>query len=177
MASTRFGYDIARKEDQLRQSTTPCDYIINAPGNGTAPAYMEDPHIRLQKWGANLANNVVTIEGSLRGLGQQTGSDCLGKDEYNRSAPAVETSIFPSNTTLTTDQPRASNPAWELRDQATTQHGAPTFVDPQSNIFQPFRMNVSTRILEKDHYTQPKISEPLRTQYLLPAHALPTNNK
>ena len=175
MASTRFRDDIARKEDQLRQSTSLCDYMINAPGNGTAPAYMEDPHIRLQKWGANLANNVITIEGSLRGLGQQVGRDCLGKDEYDRSPPAVDTSKFPSNTALTTDQPRASNPAWELRDQANTQHGDPTFVDPQSNIFKPFRTNVSTRILEKDNYTQPKIHEPLTTQYLLPAHA--PNNK
>lgn len=173
MASTRFRDDIARKEDQLRQSTSLCDYMINAPGNGTTPAYMEDPHVRLQKWGANLANNAVTIEGSLKGL-RQSGRDCLGKDEYNRSALVAETPNFPSNVALTTDQPRASNPAWELRDQANTQHGDPTFFDPQSNIFQPFRTNVSTRILEKDHYTQPKIHEPLTTQYLLPAHA-PSN--
>ncbi len=175
MASTRFRDDIARKEDQLRQSTSLCNYMINAPGNGTTPAYMEDPHIRLQKWGANLANNSITIEGSLRGL-RQTGRDCLGKDEYNRSEPVPETASFPSNDTLTTDQPRASNPAWELRDKETTQHGDPTFFDPQSNVFQPFRMNVNTRILEKDHYTQPKIHEPLTTQFLLPAHGS-TNTK
>ena len=177
MASTRFRDDIARKEDQLRQSIGPCDYMINAPGNGTAPSYMEDPHIRLQKLGANLANNSVTIEGSLKGL-RQSGRDCLGKDEYTRSEPAAETSSFPSNTALTTDQPRATNPAWELRDQPTTQHGDPTFFDPQSNIFQPFRTNVSTRILEKDYYTQPKIQQPLTTQYLLPAQtSTSTTNK
>jgi hypothetical protein len=170
MASTRFRDDIARKEDQLRQSIGPCDYMINAPGNGLAPSYMEDPHIRLQKWGGNLATNSVTLEGSLKGL-RQSGRDCLGKDEYNRSAPAAETVNFPSNTALNTDQPRATNPAWELRDQETTQHGDPTFFDPQANIFQPFRTNVSTRILEKDHYTPTKMHEPLTTQFLLPAHA------
>jgi len=172
MASTRFRDDIARKEDQLRQSTGPCDYMINAPGNGLTPSYMEDPHIRLQKWGGNLATNSVTLEGSLKGL-RPSGRDCLGKDEYNRSAPAAETVVFPSNTALNTDQPRATNPAWELRDQATTQHGDPTFFDPQANIFQPFRTNVSTRILEKDHYTPAKMHEPLTTQFLLPAHAPP----
>jgi hypothetical protein len=172
MASTRFRDDIARKEDQLRQSTGPCDYMINAPGNGLTPSYMEDPHIRLQKWGGNLATNSVTLEGALKGL-RQSGRDCLGKDEYNRSALVADTVTFPSNTALNTDQPRATNPAWELRGQETTQHGDPTFFDPQANIFQPFRTNVSTRILEKDHYTPTKMHEPLTTQFLLPAHAPP----
>ena len=170
MASTRFRDDIARKEDQLRQSTGLCDYMINAPGNGVAPPYMEDPHIRLQKWGANLASNSVALETSLKGL-RHSGRDCLGKDEYNRSAPTVGIKQFSSNTTLSTDQPRATNPAWEIRDQETTRYGEPTFFNPQENIFQPFRMNVDTRILEKDHYNPQQMHEPLKTQYLLPAHA------
>lgn len=170
MASTRFRDDIARKEDQLRQSTGPCDYIINTPGNGVTPPFMEDPHIRLQKWGANLATNSVTLEGTLKGI-RHTGRDCLGKDEYHHFDTNAKTPQFPSNTILTTDQPRSTNPAWELRDQENTNYGEPTFFNPQQNIFQPFRMNVDTRILEKDHYNPAKMHEPLTTQYLLPAHA------
>jgi hypothetical protein len=133
---------------------------------------MEDPHIRLQKWGGNLASNPVTLEGALMGI-RQVNRDCLGKDEYSRSAPAVEVVQYPSNSSLYTEQPRAINPAWELRDNENTRYGEPTFFDPQENLFQPFRTNVSTRILEKDHYTPKKMHEPLPLQSLLPAHAPP----
>lgn len=174
MASTRFRDDFARQEDQIRQSTQPLDYILNAPGNGLSPDYMEDPHIRLQKWGGNLATNSVTLESSLMGYRQPLNRDCLGKDEYTQPAvaPAPTTVQYPSNNSLYTEQPRAINPAWELRDMETTQHGDPTFFNPQDNLFQPFRTNVSTRILEKDHYSPNKMHEPLRTSALLPAHAL-----
>lgn len=72
MASTRFRDDFARQEDQIRQSTQPLDYILNAPGNGLSPDYMEDPHIRLQKWGGNLATNSVTLERLAHGVSATT---------------------------------------------------------------------------------------------------------
>jgi hypothetical protein len=169
MASTRFRDDQARKEDQLRQSTMPCDYIMNAPGNGPTPPFMEDPHIRLQKWGANLASNYTSLETSLMGI-RQSHRDCLGKDEYNKPTISVDNIQYPSNSLLTTGQPRATNPAWELRDNASERFGEPTFVNPQSNIFQPFNINTSTRILEKDYYNEKNIRGPLSTFDLLPNH-------
>ena len=170
MASTRFNDDLARKEDQLRQSIGPCDYVMNAPGNGLTPAYMEDPYIRLQKWGANMASNSVSVESDLLGIRQPLNRDCLGVNEYTQLAAMVspETVQYPSNKSFYTEQPRAVQPAWELRDQETVQHGAPLFFDPQANLFPQFRTNVSTRVLEKDHFVAAKMHAPLPTAALLP---------
>ena len=60
MASTRFNYDSGRTIKHLQQSTGPGRYMLNVPGNGDKPEYMEDPHIRLEKWGGNLDNNAAS---------------------------------------------------------------------------------------------------------------------
>ena len=51
MAFTRFHDDEARVEKQLQESTGPGRYMLNVPGNGTHPCFMEDPFVRLDKWG------------------------------------------------------------------------------------------------------------------------------
>ena len=48
MASTRFYYDPSRTKKQLQQSTDPGRWILNVPGNGANPCYMEDPQIIIQ---------------------------------------------------------------------------------------------------------------------------------
>lgn len=178
MASTRFRDDPARVVDQLRQSTSQCDYFINAPGNGLSPSYMADPHIRAQKWGANLMTNSVNVESDLMGI-RQTNRDCLGKDEYTRFAATTQSVQYPVNSILYTDQSRATNPAWELRDVEAKTHGAPTHLDPQENIFLPFHNNLSTRILEKDNFELSKLtigsSTTLGLSDLMPHHNLQTN--
>ena len=57
MASTRFHDDRCRVEKALQESTDPGRYMLNVPGNGSKPCFMEDPHIRLQGWDANLMTN------------------------------------------------------------------------------------------------------------------------
>ena len=68
MASTRFYYDSCRTIKSLQQSTDPGRYMLNVPGNGDKPAYMEDPHIRIQKWGGNLRTNTINLESDLKGI-------------------------------------------------------------------------------------------------------------
>ena len=51
MANTRFKYDDCRTKKALQQSTDPGRWILNVPGNGANPCYMEDPQIIIQKWG------------------------------------------------------------------------------------------------------------------------------
>ena len=69
MAFTRFHDDKARVEKQLQESTGPGRYMLNVPGNGTQPHFMEDPFIRLDKWGANLRTNTVKLDSILKVLG------------------------------------------------------------------------------------------------------------
>ena len=65
MAFTRFKYDNCRTVKSLQQATDPGRWILNVPGNGETPCYMEDPHIRIQKWGANLRTNTINLESDL----------------------------------------------------------------------------------------------------------------
>ena len=152
MAFTRFKYDESRTKKQLQQSTDPGRWIMNVPGNGDTPYFIEDPHIRIQTWGGNLRTNIVDLEGELRGSNRPLGKDCLGKDNYQQFQVTTEPIQYPSTKGLATEQSRAIAPAWMVRDVAHTDRHYPIF-DPQENTYMPFNNNLSTRILEKDYFT------------------------
>ena len=82
MAFTRFKYDDSRTKKELQQSTDQGRWILNVPGNGDKPCYMEDPQIRIQKWGANLRTNTIDLESDLRGVNRILTRDCLGLNNY-----------------------------------------------------------------------------------------------
>lgn len=167
MAFTRFHDDPARIQKQLQQSTDPGRWILNVPGNGETPSYMEDPHVRIQTWGGNLMTNSILLEGELRGVGRTLGRDCLGKDQYKNFQVSNSTSIqYPSNNILSTEESRTIMPAWTARDLEQT-NWAYLPLDPQENTCLPFHNNISTRILEKDYYV-PKIPCLSNNQDMLP---------
>ncbi len=167
MASTRFSYDECRTKKQLQQSTDPGRWILNVPGNGSNPAYMEDPHIRIQKWGGNMMTNTINLESELRGVGRQMGRDCLGKDNYQKYAVTTNQIQYPKCAALSTEQSRTIMPAWTIRDQQHDNWQYPIF-NPQENISMPFANNLSTRILEKDYYTPKRDCVINETNNLLP---------
>ena len=152
MAFTRFHDDDCRIKKQLQQQTDPGRWILNVPGNGADPAYMADPQIIIQKWGGNLRTNTVNLESDLRGVNRQIGRDCLGKDNYMSYNVPNQAIKYPTCSILTTEQSRATNPAWWYRDLEQVDWQYPP-LDPQANTCVPFQSNLSTRILEKDYYT------------------------
>jgi len=124
---------------------------MNVPGNGDKPSYMEDPHIRIQKWGANLRTNAINLESDMLGLNRPLGRDCLGKDNYETHVVETEQVNYPNNSMLYTEQSRAIMPAWTARDlEQVDWYTLP--LDPQENTCIPFLNNLSTRILEKDYF-------------------------
>ena len=149
MAFTRFNDDRCRVEKQLQESTGPGRYMLDVPGNGTHPCFMEDPFLRLEKWGANLRTNTINLESSLRGIGRPLTRDCLISENVNY-LPNNDPIQYPSCQPIT-DQSRVTNPAWTTRDlEQVNWYILP--LDPQENVCIPFHNNVSTRILEKDNY-------------------------
>jgi hypothetical protein len=110
MAFTRFHDDPFRVQKWLQESTDVGLYYLNTPGNGDAPAFVQDPHIRLQGWGANRTTNHFATECHLRGLDQR-----LSKNPAQRSFVG-ERRDYPVQHVEVTNQPRSSNPAWLLRD-------------------------------------------------------------
>lgn len=168
MAFTRFKYDDCRTKKALQQATDPGRWILNVPGNGNNPCYMEDPHIIAQKWGGNLRTNTINLESDLRGVNRQLNRDCLGKNEYQKYNVANSAIEYPTNTTLTTEQSRATNPAWWYRDlEQTNMQYLP--LNPQVNTCIPFQNNLSTRILEKDYFTPKRDCVLDETKNMLPS--------
>jgi hypothetical protein len=68
---------------------------------------------------------------------------------YNVPNQIIE---YPVCNDLTTEQSRATNPAWWYRDLEQVDWEYPP-LDPQVNVCLPFQNNLSTRILEKDYFT------------------------
>lgn len=140
MAFTRFSNDIAVQQKRLEESTSIGIYHLNTPGNGMNNPYINDIHIRLQKWGANLHNNSTNIESQFRNI--SVGHVSHDKIKYN-------------DTSFLIDETRSSMPAWKIREKKQFRYDyLPR--NPQENIFVPFQNNLNTRILEKDYYTKNK---------------------
>ena len=152
MSFTRFKYDDARTIKSLQQSTDPGRWVLNVPGNGANPSYIEDPQIIMQKWGANLRTNTIHLESELRGVNRTLNKDCLGINNYQQYNVSNEPISYPTCSTQITEQSRATNPAWWYRDLEQSNFGYLP-IDPQINTCMPFQNNVSSRILEKDEFT------------------------
>lgn len=147
MSFTRFYDDECRIQKQLQESTDIGRYMLNVPGNGDKPSYFEDPHIRLQNWGGNLMTNPVDLESKLRGIDKRL-DRCIGHNNI-KLAPSNQV-IYPENN-MTTDQSRATNPAWLYKDlEQVNLTNTPIMVENNYNI--PFANNISSRIQEKDNF-------------------------
>ena len=111
MSFTRFHDDPSRIKKKLQEMTGPGKYLLNQPGNGDSPCYMEDPFIRLQQWGGNLRTNVINLESDLKGLTRNNNRDILTLNNYIDNQIQSEARKYPTCDSFV-DQTRASNPAW-----------------------------------------------------------------
>ena len=156
MAFTRAYDDKDRVNMFLQQDVDNLKYMVNVPGNGTRPYYIVDPQVRLQKFGANISENIVDINSGLRGMDR-----VLSRDGFEPNTGRAGNSepfnnqyvkhIFPTISSTITDQPRATEPAWALRDlEQNNWDYLPS--NPQNNTEIQFENNVSSRILEKNNY-------------------------
>lgn len=154
MSFTRFKYDNARTHKYLQQSTDPSRYILNVPGNnGDKPLFLEDPHIRLQKWGANVYTNPIDVSSDLDGRSRKQFKYC-SPTQYPNNILHNSTQIQNVEVGKSfTDETRTSHPSWLYRDLEQTRWEYPIF-DPQENVCKHFYNNVSTRILEKNTFNQ-----------------------
>lgn len=151
MSFTRFHDDPHRIVKGLEQSTYSGRYWLNTPGPGTELPFMNDPQIRMQKWGANLMTNTTNLESELRGLGRQL--------THNPHVSYENTNIYHGNalqfpsSNVHVEESRATHPAFMYKDLDHTRWETP-FLNPQANLEKRFNHNIQTRILEKDYYVQ-----------------------
>ena len=151
MSFTRFRDDPARIQKQIDESSFIGRYMLNTPGQGTDLPYIEDPQVRLQRWGANLMTNSVNLESDLFGLSRQLNRDVVEQNDYKLFSASSTPKTF-NNLQPFVDETRASHPAWMYRDLEQTRWETP-ILDPLANLEKKFHHNIQTRILEKDNYT------------------------
>ncbi len=156
MSFTRFHDDPCRMQKQVQESTGPGRYILNVPGQGDRPSYMEDPHIRMEKWGANLMKNSINLESDLRGLTRKINRDLVGVNEHASKPSQSKKPKYPVSE-ASTEQSRATHPAWMVKDLEQSNWNY-LHRNPQEHVNIPFNNNLSTRILEKDHFV-PRIPD------------------
>jgi hypothetical protein len=98
--------DGARIRKDLEMSTFEGRYQLNAPGPGVHVGFIEDPHIRLQRWGCNLYHDRVAIEND---LSNRTSHSTSGYRPMSRHMnPAQNVPTVSSRSTL---------PAFVFRDK------------------------------------------------------------
>tara|TARA_B100001175_G_scaffold272587_1_gene245839 strand:+ start:3156 stop:3656 length:501 start_codon:yes stop_codon:yes gene_type:complete len=159
MAFTRFHDDPCRIQKYLEETTNIGNYEINVPGAGSKPSFINDPHLRMQKWGANLSENKTELESDLMGITRKLNKDYIKENNHLNNQQLYNQNIYPVYQDEITHQPRATNPAWTLRelDSINTPNIPNNFkyllLDPQEHVCMPFHNNISSRIVEKDYFS------------------------
>ena len=148
MASTRLNNDVISMELRNKTNLNQSEYMLDVPGNGQTPDYIEDPHIRLQKFGGNISSRIVDVNSNLLGINRKIGRDCTQARFDNCEYSKIN---FPNKCEVVTDESRATMPAWELRDLETHRTGL-LLQNPQNHVEMQFSNNISSRILEKNNY-------------------------
>lgn len=159
MSLTRFNDDPARIKKNTEESMYLGNYFISTPGVGLDLPFMEDPHIRMQYWGANLMTNARDIESELFGISRPLGRNyATPEHEYKKSGDIKMATGFGGTGYSTeksfVEQSRATHPAWMFKDQDHTRWETP-LLNPQANLEVPFLRNIQTRIIEKDAWELP----------------------
>ena len=169
MAFTRFHDDPIRIQKQLAESTFLGRYQLDTPGQGVDMPFIEDPQLRLQKWGANLRTNGVNLESDLRGMTRKLNRDYINTNNYLDNDVRTERQYYRTENPFI-EESRASCPAWTYRDLEQTRWETP-FLNPQANLEKKFQSNIQTRILEKDNFTSTTPSI-LQNQNHLPYYSM-----
>ena len=152
MSFTRYYDDKYRIEKQLQQSTDVGRYHLNVPGNGLNPEYVEDPHIRLTKWGGNYRTNHINLDSDLKGLTRNLTHDNINQNNYTLYSTNSSKKYYKSNF-MNTEQSRSILPTWQTRDLQQNNFNY-LYLDPQKNVCLPFYNNLNTRILDRDYFVK-----------------------
>lgn len=149
MSFTRIKDDDARVKKTLEESLGTGTYMLSVPGNGMNPDYMEDPHIRLEKWGGNLDNNAIDLESDLRGMTRTVNRDEVPKNTHlTHQVDRLDGEMSRLNS-KSTDQSRATNPTWWHKEEQQYRPDV-LFYNPQDRILPDFKSNASSRIEQKN---------------------------
>jgi hypothetical protein len=160
MSWTRFSDDPSRIKKSLEISTFNGRYALNVPGPGINLPMMDDPHVRMQTWGANLTPiGFWDLNSELRGATRPLTHDVIPQ-KYQEIYKFNAASINASNNTYPVENPfveesRITHPIWSFRGiDSMYQRWEEPWLNPQDlkTIEKPFMDNLQSRIIEKDRF-------------------------
>jgi len=150
MSFTRFHDDDARIKKQIEESSFIGRYMLNTPGPGSQLPFLEDAHIRLQKWGSNAHSNSTELESDLKGLSRKYNRDNINLNNYKEHTSDSYSLSYASQKPFV-EETRYTHPAWMYVDLEMNRWEKP-IVNPQAHTEMDFDNNSSSRILVKDKY-------------------------
>ena len=154
MSFTRIHDEPCRIKKELQQMTDIGRYMIDKPGPGADVGFVEDPHIRLQGWGANLRTNTINAESDLLGLTRSLTKDSVDLNQHNKMRTNNEELSY-GTTFGYTEETRAILPPWTTKDaRIDNDRWNILHKDPQQHIqiSTPDYGGVSTRVQNKKNY-------------------------
>lgn len=155
MASTRISNDKLRVYKNVQQSTDVGRYVLNVPGNGLDVPFVQDPHVRMQLWGANHMKDIISVENSLKNIDRPLIRETLNYKESYYTKPDESKMTYSEKSFGVVDS-YISQPAWNLRDKENTRERGFPEEENDSHIFLPFNYNLGTRMQEKDAFCRIK---------------------
>jgi hypothetical protein len=160
MANTRKRSDPYQQYLYVNCSAGLGKYMLDVPGPGNNVPFLEDPHIRLQRWGANMTTHTIDVEEDLLGKTRPINYHSMDNDTYQDRAVATQRVEFPSNQPFV-EESRASHPAWTYRDVEQNywsfpllnpQYAPGDYMPGSFGVGKGIHENISTRLLEVDYY-------------------------
>jgi hypothetical protein len=156
---TRYKHDVAKMVENNEISTGLGRWALGAPNVYGNAAFVPNPTIRQQKWGAShdMSSTKTDVESDLLGLGRPSVRTVCGQFQAGTDAARILTPMpevsFPRTYERLVDPPctlRASGwNRWEWLGQ-----------DPQENVMMPFEHGVDSRYATRDAYLK-KLTVPL----------------
>lgn len=163
-------YDGCKTNDDMRVSTGPGRYQLDAPPQYCNACYAPEPTIRQQRWGASFNGQYMKtdVETDLFNINRPSTKTACNQynpatDKVNKSAAAIKPKecSFPQTNSRLVDPPctlRSSGwNRWEWLCQ-----------NPQEGVMMPFDYLVTTRLAQKDQF-RPCIPKPIDSAAVLPA--------
>ncbi len=170
-AMTRYRHDLPKMVENNEITTGPGRYRLGVPNAYGNAAFVPDPTIRMQRWGAShdMTSTKTDVESDLWNIGRPTTRSACGQYGPAEGAAvagrltAMPEADFPMTHARLVDPPctlRASG--WNRWEWLCN--------NPQENVMMPFEWGVDSRHAAKDDYMD-QIRLPLESSPAAMAHA------
>ena len=162
-------YDGCKTSDDLRLTTGPGRYQLDAPPQYCNASFAPEATIHMQRWGAaqNSQYAKTDVESDLLNINRPTTKTVCNqydpqKDKINKAAAtnAKETSFPQTNSRLVDPPCTLRSSGWNRWEWLCD--------NPQEGVMIPFDNFVTTRLQQKDQY-RPCIPKPIDSASILPA--------